>query len=161
MGVTCWVDLCEFPWLQGCRTAPSIAILPHSFISVEAAAPSGTRRSALLEFLSFVSKTFGTKRWEASRNTSTEREWRRRWRTPDPHPGQLCGSWLRISAMPEIEIAAVVGVYHPRWDERPIADTRWQAAAKTPNNLQSAVTELISWWMVRLEVPLFTDAVTL
>ena len=63
--------------------------------------------------------------------------------------------------MPEIEIAAVVGVYHPRWDERPIADTRWQAAAKTPNNLQSAVTELISWWMVRLEVPLFTDAVTL
>lgn len=29
--------------------------------------------------------------------------------------------WSRIAALKEIDSAAVVGVYHPKWDERPIA----------------------------------------
>ena len=45
--------------------------------------------------------------------------------------------------MPEIEIAAVVGVHHPRWDERPIADARRPVTACKVHG----ATDLVSWWL--------------
>ncbi|MFC3052100.1 long-chain fatty acid--CoA ligase [Kordiimonas pumila] len=66
------------------------------------------------------------------------------------------GEWISsidieniVAGMPDIKIAAVIGVYHPKWEERPVlVIERHDGSELSMDSVQSHLAPLIAkWWM--------------